>query len=103
MTILARILALTSGFALMGYPGPPATIIATSIIIDLSLAPLTAVIAMRRGRSTLAWAIAGLVLGGWALMAAMILPRLGSRSVEPPSMSPGSPKPPKYPPTSDAA
>ena len=51
MTIIARILSLASGFALMGYAGPPENLIATSIIINLSLAPLTAIVAMRRTRS----------------------------------------------------
>ncbi len=96
MTILARIFALASGFALMGYGGAPATVLATSIIVNLALAPLTAVIATRRGRSTIAWTIAGLALGGWALMSVLILPSIASRSSEPP-------KPPQYPPTSDAA
>ena len=50
MTTLATLLSITSGFALLGYREPPANLIATSIVIDLSLAPLTAIIASRRGR-----------------------------------------------------
>jgi hypothetical protein len=89
MTIIASLLSLASGFALMGYRGTPANLIATSVAIDLSLAPLTAIIASRRGRSTTRWAICGLALGAWALAAVMILP-------------PRRPAPPR-PPTSDAA
>jgi hypothetical protein len=51
MTIIANLLSITSGFALMRYQGPPANLIATSIIVDLALAPLTAIVASRRGRS----------------------------------------------------
>ena len=95
MTTLATLLSITSGFALMGYREPPANLIATSIVIDLSLAPLTAIIASRRGRSSLLWAIAGLALGAWALAAVLLLPE----------RRPASPRPPAstLPPTSDAA
>ncbi len=95
MTIIASLLSLASGFALMGYRGTPANLIATSIAIDLSLAPLTAIIASRRGRSTMRWAIGGLALGAWALAAVMILP----------ASRPAPPRPPAspLPPTSDAA
>ncbi len=92
MTTLASILSLTSGFALMGYRLPPATILATSIVVDLSLAPLTAVIASRRGRNVLGWTIAGLALGMWTLAAVLILPAPNRSQNEPP-----------YPPTSHAA
>jgi hypothetical protein len=92
MHTAATILSVTSGFALLGYRLPPATILATSIVVDLALAPLTAIIASRRGRSTLAWTIAGLTLGMWALAVVLMLPA-SNRSHEPPS----------YPPTSDAA
>jgi len=74
MTIIASLLSIASGFALMGYREPPANLIATSIIIDLALAPLTAIIAARRGRSTIRWTVAGLALGAWALAAVMIIP-----------------------------
>ena len=83
---------MTSGFALMGYRLPPATILATSIVVNLALAPLTAVIASRRGRSALGWTIAGLTLGMWALAVVLVLPA-SNRSHGPPT----------YPPTSHAA
>ena len=51
MWTIATILNVTSGFALMRYRGGPAEIIATSLVIDAALAPLTATIASRRGRS----------------------------------------------------
>jgi hypothetical protein len=95
MTTIASILSIASGFALMGYHEPPANMIATSIIINLALTPLTAIVASRRGRSALRWTIAGLLLGAWALAAVMIAP------------APSQPAPPgpdaPYPPTSDAA
>ena len=93
MTIIASLLSIASGFALMGYREPPANLIATSIIIDLALAPLTAIIAARRGRSTIRWTVAGLALGAWALAAVMIIP----------PHAPPRPDAPQYPPTSDAA
>lgn len=95
MTTLANVLSLASGFALMGYREPPINLIATSIIIDLALAPLIAVIASRRGRSAIRWTIAGLALGAWALAAVMIMPP--SRPAQ------STPDAPQYPPTSDAA
>jgi hypothetical protein len=87
---LATILGLASGFALIGYHEPPAEMIATSLLVDASLAPLTAVIASRRGRSALLWAGAGLVLGMWALAYVLIF-------------RPRHPDSPEYPPESDAA
>lgn len=95
MTTLANVLSIASGFALMGYSESPINLIATSIAIDLALTPLTAVVASRRGRSTLRWAVAGVVLGAWALAAVMIMP----------ANRPAPPRPdaPQYPPTSDAA
>ncbi len=95
MTIIASLLSIASGFALMGYREPPANLIATSIIIDLALAPLTAIIASRRGRSAIRWTVAGLALGAWALAAVMIIP--------PHRPAPPRPDAPQYPPTSDAA
>lgn len=95
MTIIARILSLASGFALMGYAGPPENLIATSIVINLALAPLTAIVAMRRGRSLKRWGVAGLGLGAWALAAILLLPR--NRPALP------GPEAPPYPSTSDAA
>ena len=93
MVIVASLLSLASGFALMGYRETPANLIATSVAIDLSLAPLTAIIASRRGRSATRWAIGGLALGAWALAAVMILP----------DPAPPRPPAPPLPPTSDAA
>ena len=95
MTTLARILSIASGFALMGYHEAPANLIATSIIINLALTPLTAIVASRRGRSAIRWTVAGLALGAWALAAVMIIPE--SRPTPP------RPDAPQYPPTSHAA
>jgi hypothetical protein len=96
MTTIASILGIASGFVLMGYREPPANMIATSIIINVALTPLTAIVASRRGRSALRWMIAGLLLGAWALAAVMIIPQ--SRPASPPR-----PEAPQYPPTSHAA
>ncbi|MGH7779289.1 MAG: hypothetical protein ACREQR_05645 [Candidatus Binataceae bacterium] len=96
MHLLATILSLTSGFALMGNRLPPATIVATSIVVDLALAPLVAVIAARRGRRASLWAAAGIAFGMWALAAALLMPAAG-REIAP------RPEPPAYPPTSHAA
>ena len=92
MHTVANILSLTSGFALMGYRLPPLTILMTSIVVDLALAPLTAVIASRRGRSGMRWTIAGLALGMWALALVLVLPAANRPQADKP-----------YPPTSDAA
>ncbi len=86
-------MSVTSGFALMGYHLPAATLLATSVVVDLALAPLTAVIASRRGRYATGWTIAGLALGMWALATVLILPAANRTNSEPP----------EYPPTSDAA
>jgi len=95
MWTIATILNVTSGFALMRYRGGPAEIIATSLVIDAALAPLTATIASRRGRSTLRWSVVGLALGAWALAAVMIIP--------PSRPAPPHPDAPDFPPTSHAA
>jgi hypothetical protein len=88
MWTIATILNVTSGFALMRYRGGPAEIIATSLVIDAALAPLTATIASRRGRSLLVWSLLGFALGMWALAATLLLrPRVSAAP----------------PPTSDAA
>ncbi|HEY6419104.1 MAG TPA: hypothetical protein VIX59_08880 [Candidatus Binataceae bacterium] len=92
MTTIAEILGYASGFALMGYREPAATVIATSIAINLSLAPLIAVIASRRRRSAAIWGIAGLALGMWTLAAILLL---GQRRPTRPTA--------QFPPTSDAA
>lgn len=68
----ATVIGLASGFALMGYREPPKELLATSIAINLALAPLTAVVANRRGRSTTVWAIIGLCFGVWALAASLL-------------------------------
>ena len=96
MITLASILSIASGFALMGYHEPPANLIATSIIINVALTPLTAIVASRRGRSAVRWTIAGLALGAWALAAVMIIPA-------PSQSAPPHPDAPQYPPTSHAA
>ena len=96
MATLADILSITSGFALMGYRMPPATLLGTSIVVDLALAPLTAIIAARRGRSAAAWTIAGLALGMWALAAVLLM----RSAVTPPA---AHSEPPDFPSPSDAA
>ena len=92
MWTIATILNITSGFALMRYRGGPAEIIATSLIIDAALAPLTATIASRRGRSALVWSLLGFALGMWALTATLMLRPRAQES-----------RPTAPPPTSDAA
>jgi hypothetical protein len=92
MNSFANIMAVASGFFLMGYKGPPANLLMTSIAVNLALAPMTGVIAMRRHRWVLLWTVIGLALGAWALVAILILPS-----------SAAAPPPTKYPPTSDAA
>ncbi|HVA68415.1 MAG TPA: hypothetical protein VNF45_03825 [Candidatus Binataceae bacterium] len=74
MPTIAHIVSIASGFALMRYPEPPSRLLATSLVIDAALAPLTATIAARRGRSPVAWAFAGFLFGMWALAAAMLVP-----------------------------
>ncbi len=92
MWTIATILSVTSGFALMRYHEAPAELIATSLIIDAALAPLTATIAVRRGRSLPVWGALGFALGMWALAATLLMrPR------------DGGPRPSAPPPTSDAA
>jgi hypothetical protein len=94
--IIASILSVTSGFVLMRYHGGAAEIIATSLVIDASLAPLTATIAARRGRSRLVWAVLGFALGMWALVATLLIPpRVQELRTDP--------RPTAPPPTSDAA
>lgn len=96
MEIIATIVSYASGFALMRSHKPPIDLIATSLIVDAALAPLTAVIAARRGRSPLRWVMAGLVFGVWALAYVLIVtPRPADDPVRPPN--------PSRPPTSDAA
>ncbi len=53
-----------------------AALLATSIIVDLALAPVTAVVAYQHKRPVIVWASAGLIFGAWALAAILILVRL---------------------------
>lgn len=101
METFAAIVSIASGFALMRYHGSPVNILATSLLIDAALAPLTGVIAARRGRSVLLWAPLGFVLGMWALAAALLLPAVRGSAGAPSSNPP--PRPTAPPPNSDAA
>jgi hypothetical protein len=96
MIMLAHVLSLASGFALMRWQAPPATIIATSAAVNLALAPLTAVVASRRGRRITLWAVLGFALGMWALAAVLLMRDL---TAKPPARG----EPPRFPPASDAA
>jgi len=96
MQTIATILGFASGFALMRFHEPPAEMIATSLIVDAALAPLTAVVAARRGRSAALWSVVGFALGMWALAYVLIV-----RPQQP--EAPASPETPPLPPTSDAA
>ena len=86
METLATAAGLASGFALMGYRESPLDLIATSAVINVALAPLTAVVAARRRRSALVWGIIGLCFGMWALAATLLL-------MSPPKESPPGPMP----------
>jgi hypothetical protein len=86
MEIIATIVSYASGFALMRSYKTPLDMIATSLIVDAALAPLTAVIAARRGRSPLRWIVAGFVLGMWALAYVLIVaPHPTDDPVRPPA------------------
>ncbi|MGH7000592.1 MAG: hypothetical protein ACREEA_03715 [Stellaceae bacterium] len=67
MTILATILALTSGLVFARFHESAANLIATSLVLDAALAPVTAIVAGRRRRSIVRWAVVGCVFGVWAL------------------------------------
>jgi hypothetical protein len=95
MLIIATLLAYASGFALMRPHKAPIDLLATSLIVDAALAPLTAVIAARRGRSPMRWTMLGFALGMWALAWVLI--------VAPEAAEPARPENPSVPPTSDAA
>ena len=95
MTTVAAIVSYASGFALMRYHAAPAVVICTSLAIDASLAPLTALVAARRGRSVALWGAIGFILGAWALFWALLV-----LSVKPARIDPSRPG---FPPTSDAA
>ncbi len=73
MEIIATHRGYASGFALMRSHKAPLDLIATSLIVDAALAPLTAIIAARRGRSPLRWVVIGFVLGMWALAYVLIV------------------------------
>jgi hypothetical protein len=73
MDTLSTLLGFASGFALMGYHETTANLIATSLAIDATLAPLTAVIARRRGHCASLWAVLGFAFGMWALAAIFII------------------------------
>jgi hypothetical protein len=66
MTHLATILALTSGFVLARAHESAANLIATSLVLDAALAPVTAIVAARRGCSIARWSIVGFIFGVWA-------------------------------------
>jgi hypothetical protein len=74
MQLAALILSIASGFALMRYQLPPLTTAMTSLVVDLSLAPITSIIARRRNRSTRLWVVLGLAFGAWALAWVLIFP-----------------------------
>jgi hypothetical protein len=96
MEIIATIVGLASGFALMRSHKAPVDMIATSLIVDAALAPLTAIIAARRGRPAMRWAIVGFAFGMWALAYVLIVaPRQSEAPVQPEN--------PARPPTSDTA
>lgn len=95
MDTLAAILSYASGFCLMRYHLRPAELIGTSLAINATLGPLTAVVASRRGRSSVLWTALGLALGMWALAAVLIMRPSGSK----PERESG----PNFPPTSRAA
>ena len=67
MPTIAVILGITSGFILAGFHESPANLIATSIVVDAALAPITAIIAAQRRRSPIVWAVVGFAFGLWAL------------------------------------
>ena len=94
MQTVAIIVAYASGFGLMHYRESAATLLATSLAVDASLAPLTAIVAMRRGRATIMWAVAGFIFGLWAFIAVLVIGK---------PKPAGSRLPDGFPSTSDAA
>jgi len=90
MQTIATIISYTSGFALMRPHESAANLLATSLAVNASLAPLTAIVANRRGRATRLWAVIGFLFGLWAFIVVLLI---------------GKPKPSadEFPPTSDAA
>jgi phage-related holin len=67
MEKLATILAIASGFYFARFHETPLNLLVTSIAIDAALAPLTAVVAARKGRSWPLWLAVGFLFGAWAL------------------------------------
>lgn len=94
MHTIATIVAYASGFALMRYHESAANLLATSLAVDASLAPLTAIVAMRRGRPAMLWALAGFLFGLWAFILVLLIGK---------SKPSGPRQPEEFPPTSDAA
>lgn len=92
MTTIATLVGITSGFILVGRYLSPPDLLATSLVVDASLAPLTALIAVRRGRSGALWTVLGFAFGAWAFAWVMLW---GARS---PAREPQD-----FPPASDAA
>jgi len=84
MSTIAAILSITSGFALLGHHETAARLIATSVVVDASLAPLTATIAARRARSSIIWGIVGFAFGMWALACVLLVSRRNPHSYPPP-------------------
>lgn len=93
METWATMAGLASGFALMGYKEPPLDLLITSLAINITLAPLTAVVASRRSRSTTAWILLGLAFGVWALAASLLLASWRGRAGAP--SDPGQCPPPR--------
>ncbi len=83
MPNLATLVAISSGFILAGAHLSNTNLLATSLIIDLSLAPLTAVIAARHGRSIALWIVLGLAFGAWALMWILLCGRRRPKAARP--------------------
>jgi hypothetical protein len=94
MQTLATIIAYASGFALMRYHESAGTLLGTSLAVDASLAPLTVIVAMRRGRPAMLWGVAGFLFGLWTFIAVLLIGK---------PKAPGPRVPEKFPPTSDAA
>jgi hypothetical protein len=88
MSTVAAIVGIMSGFTLLGHHETAARLIATSLMVDASLAPLTATIALRRARSAIFWGLVGFAFGMWALACVLLLGRRNHSD---------------YPPQSDAA
>jgi hypothetical protein len=83
----ATALGVASGFGLMRYRESSLNLLVTSAVINAALAPLTAVVAKRRGRSAIVWGAVGIGFGMWALAAALVL-------IAPPKAAPPTSVPP---------